>query len=233
MLLPKDQVQFGSRVFLRRRRSEWIIVRTMSRLERWLVRIFAVLGAALAVILFTPMTVYWAGWLASPWEDARGEVLVVLTGSQLRSGMLGESSYWRASYTTLIYREGGVRKIFISGGSGPYLPPIAEEMRRYLVAGGVPPEIIVTETASQNTSDSAKNLRAQLAAEPGRKVLVSSDYHVYRARRFFQTAGIDLAVRPVADAGKRGSSIPGRWSAFCDLSLETAKILYYSLGGKR
>lgn len=203
----------------------------MMRLWRRLVWLSAVFGAAMAIILFTPVTVPWAGWLASPWEDPRGEVLVVLTGSQLRSGMLGSSSYWRAVYTALIYREGGVRKIFISGGSGPFLPPIAEEMRKYLVASGVPDGIIVTETASTNTQGSAANLRAMLAVEPGRKVLVTSDYHVYRSRRFFQRAGIDVLVRPVADAGKRGSNVEGRWEAFCDLSLETAKIVYYRMRG--
>lgn len=186
----------------------------------------------MAMILFTPLTVWWAGWLASPWEDARGEVLVVLTGSQLRSGMLGGSSYWRAVYTSLFYREGGVRKIFISGGSGPLLPPIAEEMRRYLVASGVPADKIATETESTNTQSSVRNLKTILAAEPGRKVLVTSDYHVYRARRFFQQAEMEIAVRPVADAGKRGSSVEGRWEAFCDLSTETAKILYYRLRGE-
>ena len=186
----------------------------------------------MAIILFTPVTVVWAGWLASPWEDPHGDVLVVLTGSQLRSGMLGTSSYWRAAYTALIYREGGVRKIFISGGSEPYLPPIAEEMRRYLVASGVPAGIIVTETASTNTHSSANNLRTLLAAEPGQKVLVTSDFHVYRSRRFFKRAGIDLSIRPVADAGKRGSSVEGRWSAFYDLTLETAKIAYYGTRGE-
>jgi len=205
------------------------MIKTMTGLWRGLISALAVFGTVIAIILFTPVTVPWAGWLASPWLDSQGEVLVVLTGSQLRSGMLGESSYWRAAYTALIYREGGVRKIFISGGSDPILPPIAEEMRRYLVASGVPPEIIVVETASLNTRGSAQNLSRLLAGEAGVKVLVTSDYHVYRSRRFFEKAGIKLAVRPVADAGKRGSTLNGRWSAFCDLALETTKIIYYRL----
>lgn len=208
------------------------MIKTMMRLRRWLIRGLAIFGAGVAIILFTPVTVSWAGWLASPWEDPHGEVLVVLTGSQLQNGRLGISSYWRASYTALIYREGGVRKIFISGGSGPALPQIAEEMRRFLVASGVPAEIIVTETASTNTQGSANNLRTMLAVEPGRKVLVTSDFHVYRSRRFFKRVGLDLSVRPVADAGKRGSSVEGRWSAFCDLTLETAKLAYYGMRGE-
>jgi uncharacterized SAM-binding protein YcdF (DUF218 family) len=204
----------------------------MSSLWRALKSGLILFGAAMAIILFTPVTVYWAGWLASPWMDPHGEVLVVLTGSQLRNGMLGESSYWRAYYTVLIYREGGVRKIFISGGSAPPLPPIAEEMRRYLIASGVPPEIITVESASLNTRGSAQNLSLLLTGEPGGKVLVTSDYHVYRSRRFFEKAGMALSVRPVADAGKRGSVLSGRWGAFCDLTEETSKIIYYWLQNK-
>lgn len=186
----------------------------------------------MAIILFTPVTAAWAQWIASPWEESRGEVMVVLAGSQLRNGMIGYSSYWRSVYSALIYREGGVQKIIISGGGGPLTPPIAEEMRKYLVASGVPNEIIVTETESTNTQGSATHLRKWLATDPRKQVLVTSDYHVYRASRFFRRAGIDIAVRPVPDAGKRGSGVEGRWGAFCDLSVETAKIVYYLMRGE-
>lgn len=204
----------------------------MMRLWQWVVRLTSVFGLVVGIILFTPVTVAWAQWIASPWEESRAEVVVVMAGSQLRNGMLGYSSYWRSVYSALIYREGGVRKIIISGGSGPLLPPIAEEMRKYLVASGVPNEIIVTETESTNTQGSVDRLRTLLAADPRKTVLVTSDYHVYRASRFFRRAGINMAVRTVPDAGKRGSSVEGRWGAFCDLSVETAKIVYYLMRGE-
>lgn len=194
-------------------------------------RAFAVFGLTMAVILFTPATVWWAQRLASPWQDARGEVLVVMAGSQLSNGLMGESSYWRAAYAVLAYREGWVRRMIVSGGSESGLPPIAGEMKRYIVAGGVPAEAVAEDAEAIGTLDSARRVSSLLRGESRKAVVLTSDYHVYRTRRMFERAGLPVAVRPVPDAGKRGSNVSGRWAAFCDLSVETAKIVYYTARG--
>jgi uncharacterized SAM-binding protein YcdF (DUF218 family) len=104
-------------------------------------------------------------------------------------------------------------------------------MRDFLVAHGVPAEQIVTETGSRNTRESALAAAGFLRGLPGRRVLLTSDYHLYRSRRAFAKAGVEVAVRALPDVRKRGGAATGRWSAFQDLCLESAKIAYYRWQG--
>ncbi|MDZ7776919.1 MAG: YdcF family protein [Bacteroidales bacterium] len=57
-----------------------------------------------------------------------------------------------------LYRQGKVKKLLISGGSGHYLYPHKKEalaIERYLLSIGVPQEDILTESQSRNTHENA------------------------------------------------------------------------------
>ena len=179
-------------------------------------------------VTFTPLVNWWAEQLAGKWSDPKGDVLIVLTGSQASNGMLGESSYLRSQYAVLAYREGWVRTVLISGGGNP---PTATAMRDFMVCQGVPGSIILTETNSASTRESALNLAKSLQNTPGRKVLLTSDYHMFRARRAFSKAGLEVLARPIPDARKRAAGWRGRWPAFMELLVESAKIGYYFVHG--
>lgn len=188
----------------------------------------------LAVTL-TPVTRWAARWLAGPWQDPQGDVLIVLGGSLLDQDLIGVNSYWRAVYASLAWREGVFRHVVISGG-GPERTPIAVPMRQFLVSMGVPADAIVIETKSQNTWENAHYTRElleerRLAGPPHRLVLLTSDYHMYRARRVFEKAGLAVQPRPFPDVIKRSYCWDCRWDAFLDLARETAKIAYYSARG--
>lgn len=185
-------------------------------------------GAVVALVLLTPLTVAWGGWLANPWQNGQGDVLIVLGGSAV-DDMLGESSYWRSIYAVRFYRAGGVRGIYLTGG--PPERPVAESMRLFLIASGVPAPLIHTETASSSTRENALFLAPLLARDPGRYVLLTSDYHMFRARRVFERAGITTHPHPIPDARKRGQTIRGRWAAFYDLVSESSKVAYYFTQG--
>jgi len=189
----------------------------------------AALGLLVVLVTVTPLTPWWAARLAGPWTDPKGDTLIVVGGSSLGNGMIGDSSYWRAIYGARRYREGGFREVVVTGGGeeGPIAIPIAD----YLVSQGVPRDRIRLETTSRTTRENALNLTALLAGAPGRKFLLTSDYHMYRAYRTFRKAGLDVEPAPFPDAGKRGSSWQGRWPAFLDLVVESAKILYYRVRG--
>ena len=190
----------------------------------------AALGLLLLLVTFTPLDIWWATRLAGPWNDPKGDVLIVLGGSVLDDGTMGESSYWRAVYAVRAWREAGFKAIVVSGG-GPPGGSVAEAMRDFLVAQGVPRESIWLETRSQSTRENALFARTILNETPGRKVLLTSDFHMYRARRAFQKAGLDVLPRPFPDVRKRAQSPLGRWEAFLDLGEETAKIVDYYLRG--
>ena len=54
---------------------------------------------------------------------------------------------------------------------------------------------------------------------------------MYRAYRTFRKPGLDVVPVPFPDAIKRGLFWQGRWPAFLDLVVESAKILYYRVRG--
>jgi uncharacterized SAM-binding protein YcdF (DUF218 family) len=194
------------------------------RIRRWTGRSLAAAGLLFLVISFTPLISWWAGALARPWEDPRGEVLIVLGGDRV-DDMIGYSSYWRSVYAVWAYRQSGFRRVVVSGGPGG--AAVAVAMRDFLVSSGVPAEAIVLEAESASTRENALRTAELLRGETGRSVLLTSDFHMYRAYRCFRRAGLDVVAWPVPDALKRSTRWYRRWTAFVDLSSETAKVGYY------
>jgi uncharacterized SAM-binding protein YcdF (DUF218 family) len=190
------------------------------------VRAFAVLGLVVMVVTFTPLMGWWAEELAGPWTDERGDVMIVLTGSNLGNGIIGETSYWRSAYTIMTWREGGWRQVIVSGGGEASLGA-GDAMKIFLESGGIPERAILAESRSMSTRESAQNLARILARSPGRKVLLTSDYHMYRAIRALRHTGVMVIPRPIPDAIKRSGSWNLRWEVFQDLLIETSKIGYY------
>lgn len=199
----------------------------MRRVYRPIATLLAALGLLMVIVTFTPLTAWWARIFAGPWNDPRGEVLIVLGGSGANpDGIISLNSYWRTVYAARIWREGGVQAIIVAGGSNA-----ATSMRDYLVSQGVPLAIIQTETESGNTHENATRVRDLVNGMPGRKILLTSDFHMYRAHRAFEAAGVPVEPRPIPDVLKRYGTIQARWSAFNDLCTEAAKIIYYKSRG--
>lgn len=197
---------------------------------RWLTRLAAALGLLVALVTLTPWTTWWAQRMGGPGSPPGGEVLVVLAGSLVGEQFLGESSYWRSVYAVLVWRQGHFQRILISGRAGQKNAASAL-MRDYLVAHGVPSAQIILETESQSTRENAQRSAPLLATLAGRKVLLTSDYHVPRALAVFRREGIEVEPLPVPDAGKRSSQWRGRWPAFLDLCTETAAWSWYKARG--
>ncbi len=208
-------------------RTNWKTV--VRRFQQGLFWLFFALGVLVVVVTFTPLVSWWGVELAGPWEDPKGDVLLVLSGSLSSDGIIGESSYLRAKYAILAYRRDGFRTVVLSGGGQPI--PIATAMRDFMIGEGVPPGAILTETASTSTRENGLYSRKLLEGLPGKKVLMTSDYHMFRAYRVFRKLGVEVTPRPIADAEKRAAGYRGRWPAFLDLLEETVKIGYYDARG--
>lgn len=188
-------------------------------------RFLLLAGVLILLVSFSPLDVLYSQWLAGPWNDPTGQTLIVLGGSALEDGMLGTSSYWRAVYAARLWRQGGFQQIILSGGGNP--TPISIAMKQFLIAAGVPPHVIKVETESRSTRENAAFLKHMLAGDTSRKVLLTSDYHMYRAHRVFRKQGLAVLPRPFPDAAKQAGCIPCRWPVFVELLLETVKIVYY------
>jgi uncharacterized SAM-binding protein YcdF (DUF218 family) len=182
----------------------------------------------MVAVTFSPLTIWWTRALSGPLTEPQGEILIVLAGSSAARGSLGYSSYLRAQYALWAYQGGSFQQIVVSGGGQP---PVSVAIKNFLVAEGVPPDRIRVETNSTNTHENAMQTRALLAGRPGPFVLLTSDYHMFRARRAFRNAGLNVLPRPIPDSFKRATRFAGRWPAFLDLLEESAKIAYYRLRG--
>ncbi len=202
----------------------------MRRAGRWTARTLAALGLLMVFVTVTPFEGWWIQWLAGPSNDAKGDVLVVLGAGSVRDVIDG-SSYWRSVYAVRAWREGGFREVVATGGSLHGEMPAAERMRDFMVSQGVPASAILVEGESHSTRENALKSKALLDKLSGRKVLLTSDFHMFRATRVFRKAGIDITPRPLPDASRQINSWQYRWPVFWGLCLETVKIGYYYARG--
>lgn len=200
----------------------------MRRFGRISLILLASLGALVILVTVTPLVSWWAGCLARPWDDARGDTLIVLSGSG-GERIIGYGTYLRCQYAIFAWQEGGFSRVVVTGsGIGE---PEAVTMKRFLVAEGVPESAILVEPRATSTRENALYTKELLHGSGGKLVLLTSDYHIYRATRVFRKVGLNVSTRPVPDVGKRAMRIWNRWPAFLDLCVESVKIGYYKVRG--
>ena len=191
---------------------------------RWLNRLFAAIGMIVVLVTATPVDVWWARAYSGPIEQPTGDVLILLSAAADDQGLVSFSSYWRARYALLAWQDGGFKKIVISGGGG-------RGILNFLTAEGVPRQDIVTEWRSKSTRENAINTARLIQGMPGKKVLLTSDFHMYRAIRVFRKLGMEVTPMPVPDVLKSAQHWNGRFPAFETMTLESTKIIYYHLNG--
>ena len=96
-------------------------------------------------------------------------------------------------YRKQIEETGKVPYLIPSGGQGnDERHSESEAMAEYLLAKGVPEEHILKEDQSRNTYENMQFSKEIIDAQEGRKytVLVTSNYHVYRALRYCRKIGL-------------------------------------------
>ena len=125
-----------------------------------------------------------------------------------------------------VWREGGFDRIVVSGGSG-----IAESIGKFLEFEGVPADKILLETRSSSTRENAEFTAALVKGMPGRKVLLTSDFHTFRSVRALAKAGVQVNARPIPYAVKRANYWMDRWPVTLEMFAETAKIAWYWIRG--
>jgi uncharacterized SAM-binding protein YcdF (DUF218 family) len=188
-------------------------------------------GALVLAVTFTPLVPWAARRLSATWTDTNRGVLIVLGGSTVMypgaepNLAIGESSYWRAVDAIYLWRRGHFGTLLLSGVD------TAETIKPLLLGGGIPESSIVVEGRSESTRENAVMAKPILAGLPGPYVLLTSDYHTYRASRCFAKEKIRVETFPAPDLLKRCNTLTARWQAFWDLAGEWAKIGYYRVKG--
>jgi uncharacterized SAM-binding protein YcdF (DUF218 family) len=191
---------------------------------RWLTRLLAAVGLITVLVMATPIVTWWALAYSGPLDQPKGDVLILLAAARDDRGGISYSSYWRARYALLAWQTGGFKKIVISGGEG-------SGILNFLILNGVPREVMVAEWGSHSTRENAIETAKLIQDMPGKKVLLTSDFHIYRAVRVFRKLGIEVTPMPARDVVGAAEHWDGRFPGFQTMVVESAKIVYYGLRG--
>jgi uncharacterized SAM-binding protein YcdF (DUF218 family) len=188
------------------------------------------LGLYIAVSVSPAVVDLWIGQLSKVgWTESDGDILIALTADVQPDGLLGFTSYWRAVYTVRAWRSGHFKKIVVSGGHMGMDRSLASVFAEYLVRSGVPADVLILEERSTSTHENAQFTTQLLRNVPGKKVLLTSDLHIFRATKAFQHEGLDVTPRTFPDVSKAANNPLNRFNLTIALALETLKIGDYYL----
>jgi vancomycin permeability regulator SanA len=122
----------------------------------------------------------------------KADLAIVLGSDVYKDGTLSPVLKGRVDKALLLYNEGAVQKIMVSGGDGrpKYFVPEGTAMKRYLVSKGVPAQIIIEDNAGQNTYLTAKDfLLLNDSLHFSSAIVVSSFYHITRSKYIIRKLG--------------------------------------------
>ncbi|CAG4990569.1 hypothetical protein DYBT9275_00559 [Dyadobacter sp. CECT 9275] len=136
------------------------------------------------------------------------DVGVVLTGGMINwatfatdhIGFGGHADRFLQAY--LLYKNGKIKKIMISGASPGWLTRQGKgeglEVKRLLIQWGVKPGDIVLEQRARNTRENAVFSEKLLAEQfPGQKyLLITSSFHMKRSMACFEKTGLKMDAFP-------------------------------------
>jgi uncharacterized SAM-binding protein YcdF (DUF218 family) len=196
---------------------------TLRKAVRWLNRLLTAIGVITIVIVSTPVVSWWAHIYSGPIEQPKGEVLILLSAAGDDSASISYSSYRRARQAQVAWQTGSFKKMVVSGG-GPGL-------LNFLVSEGIPRDAIVAESGSTSTRENGLEAARLVQDMPGKKVLITSDFHMLRARGVFRKLHIEAAPMVAPDVLNATQHWYGRLPAFETMLIESAKIAYYRLRG--
>ena len=154
----------------------------------------------------------------------RADAIVVLSeGRIVAPGQAGISEWRRGNRFfagVQLFKAAKAPLLVFTGGASPWEPKAALEgdlLTRFAVEMGVPDSAITRTGAVNNTAEEAqavaKLLRARGASSglpgssPLRIVLVTSAFHMPRAQRLFERAGLSVAAYPVDFRVSAGSKL--------------------------
>lgn len=163
----------------------------------------------LIVVLFGYAAVCFVAFAATAWLYRRLPLLqrpeaVIVLGA----GLLGGDRVSPLLASRLVKAQEVQRSfdpaplLITSGGQGAdETLPEGEAMRTHLIATGTPSELVVPETRSRTTRENLTLSRALLPRPDAPVVVVTSNYHAFRAAMLTRSLGMDARVVGSPTAG--------------------------------
>ena len=127
----------------------------------------------------------------------QADAIVVLSG-MLEINEVGDSTYieWgdpdRFFGGIALFKAVKAKKLVFTGGKMPWdnaKKTEGEVLKEYAISNGIPSEKIFVTKEVENTADESVAVK-ELISPSKRIILVTSAYHMYRARRLFEKQGL-------------------------------------------
>lgn len=159
----------------------------LRKIPKWIkIGFFICLGIGFAVFLQIE-TMILKHWLDKPTEGA--DYCIVL-GAQWKQGRPSFVLQKRLDAAVIYLRENPDTKVIVSGGQGSNEAiSEAEGMAGYLENAGVAPERIIQENRSTSTHENLKYSAAFLNPQKDHIVIVTNNFHVFRAKMLAKKLG--------------------------------------------
>lgn len=164
--------------------------------------------AAAGLLALGFLALYLVVWIKSGEDDdAVPSDCIVVLGAKAHGLEPGRVLRARLEQAQKAYEQGLGGKILVCGGKGTdETVPEAAAMAAYLKAQGVPDEDILLEQDSRNTRENLRFAKRIMEANGYRTcVLVTSDYHMARARLLAAQEGLSVTC------SRARSDWPGIW----------------------
>lgn len=151
----------------------------VAKIPKWL-RIIFIIIFVMGLLLFGTVEAVILGSFGA-WPTAGADYCIVL-GAQWKSTGPSYVLQKRLDAALVYLRENPETVVIVSGGRGSNEPiSEAEGMKAYLMNAGIAEERILMEDTSTNTNENLANSSTFLDKRYDRVVLVTNDFHVFRA----------------------------------------------------
>ena len=204
------------------------------RCALWLLSL-AVLGCLLLTLVLSAMH----GWLSAADTPIKADAIAVLSGDYRRTRQAAELYRQKLADYVILTRTQRPATLRMLDADGIFYPQDEEVSRQVLEKHGVPPAaIVMVGTDLISTAGEALALQAHFQAasaddSPKKLLVITSPYHILRARIVLRRALPGLDIRVVSSSFEE---FPQNWwrdqDAARNVLLETAKLTWYLLGGR-
>ena len=188
--------------------------------------VFAAVLAFFLLVVSTALAIWWTARQDSrPASDA-----IVVLGSAQYNGVPSSIFQARLEHAITLYDDGVAPVVVTVGGkkAGDEFTE-AEAGRDYLAENGIPADALLAVPTGVDTLESMRAVASTFQDRGwSSAVLVSDPWHVMRAERMAEDAGIDASSSPT----RQGPAVQTRATQFRYILRETAAYLLYRATGE-
>lgn len=204
----------------------------MKKIIKRLAVFFIVLAALFSAIFFAAFNV--VDWLEGSDRPEPARAIMVLSGPPSRA--LYAADLYNKGYAKEVYVTRPVREHYfkLTDDLGVYFPRIEQVQKDVLIKKGVSAKNIhIVGNDCKSTVDEAKIANSIFSGDSCSILVVSSPYHVKRARMIFRDNVRECRSKVLATPYE---PFPKKWWTDQDsarnILLEVTKIVFYKLGGR-